>query len=151
MPRALAIDIKIEGLRETLKAFRDLPKDASAELRTAAGKIAEDMAGWIKSAAALDSPQSALMVPTVKVARDRVPAVTIGGARRVGSSRAQAYKILLGANFGARSFPQFREWAGKGNDFFVFRNIEAHSAEIEERYLDAADRIIRAWSQSQGV
>lgn len=149
--RQLTVNIEISGLRETLRAFRDLPKDAAAELRDEAGIIANDMVDWIRSAAMIDSPQSAALAPTVKVARDRVPAVTVGGAARITSSRAPAYAILFGANFGARSFPQFREWAGAGQDYFIFANIDKHRREIEERWLDAADRVIRAWSSSTGV
>lgn len=148
---ALSIGIEIEGLRETLRAFRDLPKDASAELRDEAGKIASDMVDWIRSAALVDSPQSAALAPTVRVTRDRVPAVTVGGTTRITSSRKPAYAILFGANFGARTFPQFREWAGKGQDYFIFKNIDTHAKDIEARWLDAADRVIRAWSTSGGV
>lgn len=149
--RQLVINVEISGLRETLRALRDLPKDASAELRDEAGKIAADMVGWIQAAANADTPQSAAVGATAKVARDRVPAVTVGGATKITSSRAPAYAILFGANFGARSFPQFREWAGKGQDYFIFANIDDHQAEIEERWLSAADRVIAAWSNSTGV
>lgn len=150
--RPLVVNVKIDGLRETLRAFRELPKDASEELRVEAGKIATDMAGWISSAAVADSRQSALLAGTVKVRRDRVPVVEIGGSAKVGTgtgrNKGRAYQILFGANFGARSFPQFRSWAGKGKDYFVFANIEAHEREIEDRYLDATDRIIAKWSTS---
>lgn len=153
--RPLVVDVKIDGLRETLRAFRELPKEASVEMRDEAGKIAQDMAGWISSAASADSRQSALLAGTVKVRRDRVPVVEIGGTAKVGTgtgrSKGRAYQILFGANFGSRSFPQFRQWAGKGNDYFVFKNIEAHEREIENRYLDAADRVIAKWSSSTGA
>lgn len=149
--RALQINVEITGLRETLRAFRDLPKDASAELRDEAGKIAQDMVEWIQAAARSDSPQSAALADTVKIARDRVPAVTVGGASKITSSRAPAYAILFGANFGARTFRQFRAWAGKGQDYFIFSNIDQHAKEIEERWLSAADRVVTAWSHSQGV
>lgn len=149
--KALVINIKIDGLRETVRAFRDLPKDASAELRDAAGEIADDMVGWIRNAAENDSAQSALMAGTVKVVRDRVPAVTVGGSGKVGSNRVPAYKILFGANFGSRSLRQFRPWAGQGQDYFIFSNIDTHAKEIEARWLDAADKIIDKWSHSEGV
>jgi hypothetical protein len=149
--KALVINVKIDGLRETMRAFRGLPKDASAELRDAAGEIADDMVGWIRNAAENDSAQSALMAGTVKVVRDRVPAITVGGSTRVGRNRAPAYKILFGANFGSRSMRQFRPWAGQGQDYFIFSNIEGHAKEIEARWLDAADKIIDRWVHSEGV
>jgi hypothetical protein len=149
--RPLVINVKIDGLRPLLRAFRDLPKEASDELRDEAGRIAQDMADWIAAGARGESKQAALVAGTTKVRRDRVPVVEIGGASKVGTGSGRpgkAYEILFGANFGARSFPQFRSWAGRGNDYFVFSQIEAHEREIENRYLDAADRVIQAWSTS---
>lgn len=150
--RPLIINVEIEGLQATLRAFRELPKNASDELRDEAGEIAASMAGWIRDAANADSRQSALVANTVKVLRDRVPVVSIGGASRVGTGtgrkKGKAYEILFGANFGSRTYRQFRPWAGKGNDYFVFTQIEAHEREIESRYLDAADRVITKWSTS---
>lgn len=142
----------IEGLSATLRAFRELPNDASAEIRDEAGAIATDMVGWVASGARAESRTAARVAGTAKVLRDRVPAMSIGGASKVGTGtgrqKGRAYQLLFGANFGARTYPQFRRWAGKGNDYFVFRQIEAHEREIESRYLDAADRVIRKWSTS---
>lgn len=148
---SLTINVQIEGLRETMRAFRDLPQEASTELRDASGLIANDMVTWIKNAAMGDSAQSAAVAGTTKAVRDRVPVVQIGGAKKVTSSKAAAYKILFGANFGSRTLKQFRSWAGVGNDYFIFKNIDQHRGEIEARWLDAADAAIRKWSQSEGV
>lgn len=150
--KPLVINVTIENLRATLRAFNELPKDASNELRDEAGKIAGKMAGWIESGARESSRQAALVAGTVKVRRDRVPVVEIGGAKKVGTGsgrrKGKAFEILFGANFGARTYRQFRPWAGKGNDFFVFKQIEAHEREIENDYLDAADRVLAKWSTS---
>lgn len=149
--KPLVINVKIDGLLGTLRAFRELPKDASEELRVAAGELAADMVGWIAAGARAESRTAARVAGTAKVNRDRVPSVSIGGSSRVGTGsgrqKGKAYQLLFGANFGSRgAYRQFRPWAGKGNDFFVFKQIEAHEREIESRYLDAADRIIAKWS-----
>lgn len=154
--RALVINVQIDGLRETLRAFNKLPKEASEELRLAAMRIADDMAGWVGAGARAESRTAARVAGTIKVRRDRVPVIEIGGASVVGTGsgrrKGKAFQLLFGANFGSRgAYPQFRAWAGKGNDFFVFKQIEGHQREIESRYLDAADRIVTAWSTSEGV
>jgi hypothetical protein len=150
--RPLIINVQIVGLPATLRAFRELPADASAEIRDEAGKIAGSMVGWVAAGARAESRTAARVAGTAKVLRDRVPAMSIGGASKVGTGtgrrKGKAYQLLFGANFGARTFPQFRAWAGRGNDYFVFTQIEAHEREIEDRYLDAADRVIRKWSTS---
>lgn len=154
MGKGLTINVKIEGGRETLKAFRDLPKEASNELRDAAGLIADDMVGWVQNAAEGTSRQAALVAGTVKRVRDRVPAIVIGGSARVGTGtgrrKGAAYQILFGANFGSRSLRQFPAWAGVGNDYFVFSSINDHAREVEERWLNAADEIGRRWASNTG-
>jgi hypothetical protein len=154
MAKGLTISVKIEGGRETLKAFRDLPKEASDELRDAAGLIADDMVGWVQNAAANAGRQAALVGDTVKRVRDRVPAVVIGGSKVVGTGtgrrKAKAFQILFGANFGSRSLKQFPAWAGVGNDYFVFASIEEHASEVEERWLAAADAIGQRWAHDSG-
>lgn len=150
--RSLVINVKIDGLRETLRAFNALPKDASNELRDEAMAIADDMAGWIRAGALAESRTAARVAGTLKVRRDRVPVVEIGGASKVGTGtgrqKGKAFQLLFGANFGARQYSQFKAWAGRGNDFFVFKQIEGHQSEIERRYYEAVDRVIARWSQS---
>jgi hypothetical protein len=153
--KGLVINVKIEGGRETLRAFRELPKVASDELRDAAGKIADDMVGWVQNLASSTSRQAALVAGTTKRVRDRVPAVSIGGSKRIGTGtgrrKGAAYEILFGANFGSRSHRQFPAWAGVGNDYFVFKSIEAHAHEVEERWLGAADAIGQRWASDTGL
>lgn len=81
--RTLTYSLHIDGARETLKALRELPKDADAEIRDRAGDIAADLVPAIQAAARSDrSPQSRLMASTVKVRRDRLPVVVAGARRR---------------------------------------------------------------------
>lgn len=140
--KPLTIAVQITGLHETLTALRGVPKEANAELRDAAGRLAEDMLGWVRREAR-GNPQATAVAATAKVARDRLPAIQLGGTTRITSTRAPAWKILFGANFGARRFHQFRPWAGRGRDYFVWRAVEAHAVEIADRWLAAADGIIR--------
>ena len=57
----LRIGVRIEGARETLNAFRKLPKEASAELRKASQVIAERVAVKARHAGESDAaPQSPL-------------------------------------------------------------------------------------------
>jgi hypothetical protein len=142
---ALTVKVRITGLRETLAAFRDLPKVASAELRDAAGRIAETIARSASSRGRVSSKRSALMADTVKVARDRVPAVTVGGSARVGSRDAPAWALVFGDEFGARSYPQFRDHLGS-RGYWFFTTIEGEEQRISEEWNRAADEIIRRWS-----
>lgn len=140
--KELMVTVRIDGLRETLAALRALPKDASNELRTAALEISKELATAAGESGTREGGQAALVATTVKARRDRVPVVVAGGTKRLGSNRAPAYKLLFGSEFGADRFEQYRPHVGRGSYWF-FRTIEDEETEIAERWLTAADEIIR--------
>lgn len=149
----ITVKIRISGARETIAAFRDLPKDASDALRDANQKISEDLAVRVAAAARGSDAQSALVAPTVKARRDRLPTVQAGGRRRAGSqsrrSKGQrpttASDLLFGSNFGATQLKQFRAHTGGGTDYWFYRTVEANQALIEGQWHDAADRVLKEW------
>jgi hypothetical protein len=144
--KPLTVRVRITGVRETLKAFKDLPKQAADELRTASGKIAEFMATTARSRGSMSSSRSSLVAGTVKVARDRVPVVQVGGSKALGTRRTPAWKMLFGDEFGARSFPQFRAHRGS-KGYWFFSSIEGNESRIDTEWNAAADEIVRKWSK----
>lgn len=143
----LTVKVKITGARETLAAFRHLPDDANRELRTATLKIADSLATQIRGAATGSSAQSALVAPTVKAKRDRVPVIEAGGSKKVGTNKKPAHKILFGANFGATVLRQFRPHRGAGdNDYWFFHTVESQEARIDREWNEVADKIIARWA-----
>lgn len=145
--RGLSVNIQIDGLKETLKAFRHLPKEATAELRDAATKVSQKIADKAKAAGRADSsPQSALVAPTVKAKRDRVPVVQAGGASRVGRNRVPVHKVLFGSEFGSNRFSQFhRPHQGRQGAWF-FPVVEDNAALIDREWNEAADTVVRRFS-----
>jgi hypothetical protein len=135
---ALTVSVRIEGVRETLGAFRRLPKEASDDLRRRTLELADVLAGRMAGAARADSAQSALMAPTLKAVRDRVPAITAGGATRVGRNSVPAYKIIFGSEFGSTILRQYRPHLGRGS-YWMWRTVEANQVEI----AGAWDRVAR--------
>lgn len=152
----ITVRLSITGARETLRAFRDLPKDASKELRDANQAISEDLAGLIAAAARGSDAQSAAVAPTVKARRDRLPTVVAGGKRRATKQRRRskgqdpttASDILFGSNFGATYLPQFRPHNGGAgsDDYWFFRTVEREEPRIVSEWEDAADRVLREWA-----
>lgn len=140
--RTLTVTVRITGIRETLRAFRNWPDDARRELRAASLSIAGVVAVRIKTAAA-QNPQSALMVPTVRARLDNVPTIEAGRERRVGSNRVPAYKVLFGSEFGSHVLPQFRAFNTDG--YWFFRTVKTNEGYIEGEYLDAVDEVNRKW------
>jgi hypothetical protein len=145
--KALTVTIHIDGLRETLAAFRRLPPEASEQLRIRSLQISEVIASRVRSAAHADSGQAALMAPTVKARRDRVPAVAAGGSVRVGRNRKPAFKVLFGSEFGSNHLRQFRPHLGRGSYWF-FRTVEENEDWMASAWRRAADDVIAAFTRS---
>ncbi|WP_344231470.1 hypothetical protein [Kribbella hippodromi] len=138
--------MSIAGARETLAAFRQLPKDASKELRDASTRISEVEAVKIRSAAASSSAQSALVAPGIRARRDRLPSIVVGGARKVGRNRKPLNKIMYGANFGATALKQFRPHRGAGDeDYWFFSTVEKDLPQMVDQWGRAVDKVIRRW------
>ena len=156
MPNTVSLNLTITltGARETLKAFKDLPPEATVAMRDAALEVSESMVGWIQNAARADSPQAAALAGTVRANRDRIPNVTVGGAKRVTSTGAKAFQILFGANFGAVTYrepgqvPYFvHDHAGPGKDYWIWATAEAHATEIDSAWNAAADTVLDNWAK----
>jgi len=158
--KALTVKMHIDGVHQTLAAFRRLPKEASDSLRDHTLDLSKDLARKVAAAARVDSRQSAAVAPTVKALRDRVPAIVAGGMTRVGTPRVPAYAVIFGSEFGAKhrfgwysgsryaaSFGrQYRRHVGRGSYWF-FRTVEENEAMIGQAWTRVADDIIDAWSR----
>lgn len=140
--RTITVTVRITNLRPTLRKFKDLPEDATKEMRAASLSIAGVLAVDIKNEARANA-QSALMVPTIRAMRDRVPVVQGGGSRRVGRNRVPAFKVLFGAEFGAHSLAQFRPFNSTG--YFFFPTVDASRDYIDREYNKAADEVLAKW------
>jgi hypothetical protein len=146
----LTITIKIDGATETLRAFRDLPKDATNRLRDKAGEIADALRPAVEAAARTDtSPQSKLVAGTVKVKRDRIPALVAGGTKRLGVNRVPAYKLLFGSEFGSVRYKQFNKLHQGQEGSWFFPVVEREAARISAAWNEAADEIIAEFSGGQ--
>lgn len=149
MGSRLTITIKIEGLRETLAKFKELPPEASAELRKAARKVAEDVANDARRRAAQRGGQAALLVPTVKTNLDRVPSVSAGGSQRLGRNRKPAYKLLFGAEFGAKFLKQFKPRNTFG--YWFYPAYYSNKDKIDEQWTVAADAIVNKFTSGDVI
>lgn len=143
----LVVRVRITGVRETLRACRELPDDAQRELRDRSKALAESLAVQIRAAAVSDSGQSALMAPTVRARRDRVPVIVAGGPKRVGRNRKPAHKILFGSEFGSNALRQFRPHRG-ASSYWFFRTVEDNSARIDREWNAAASDVLARWGRS---
>lgn len=102
---ANGVQIHVDGLLETLKAFqgleRDVRRQANGELRQAAGQCASGLTTRLVAAAGGSGvPVAPRVARSVKVKSDRLPVVSIGGSTRVGRYGAPAAALVWGSEHG---------------------------------------------------
>jgi hypothetical protein len=95
----------VEGLTA---ALRSLGPEASTRLRDASQAIASDLATDARMRGAAVGGAMSLVWPTIRGTRDRVPALAMGGTRRIpgrSGDRQTVGDLLWGAEFGGRGRP----------------------------------------------
>ena len=108
--RGLAIEV--DGLTETLKAVNGLERElerpaANKELRQAAKTCATVLAAQLARAAMSSGvPVAPRVASSIRVKSDRLPVVSIGGAKKVGTGKRGAAAALgWGSEQGPKSDP----------------------------------------------
>jgi hypothetical protein len=143
MARAKSFDTYIEGLNQVLRAFKALPKEASAELRQASQAVASQhmMPAWQEAARSGAGPWGEVIANSVKVRRDRVPAIQIGGNRKAFSGGATATMVRYPSDSGQKrdSFAPFEQtnWIS---------NVRGYQGPALQEWAQAVDRIVAKWS-----
>jgi hypothetical protein len=143
----ITVTVKIDGLRETLAKFRELPKEANDQLRTESQKLSGDLADVIKANAGSEGRQWGILARTVKARKDRVPVVTAGGAVKLGRNREPAYKLLFGAEFGATYLHQFKPRTPGNEGYVFFKSAKRMQPTIGEAWNRAADDIVTRFGE----
>lgn len=154
----LQVRMQIDGVQETLKAFRALPKEANAELRRASLEISRLLAQRIAAAGRREGGQAALLAGTAKAKYDRAPAVKVGGAKAVGRHGTPAWQLLIGSEFGhggqggkgegSRDFaPHGFERRQSPEGIWIFPTVRRNESDIAVRWQQAADLIVRKFGE----
>jgi hypothetical protein len=115
-------DITIEGLNRVLRALRDFPPEAAAELRDESQAIANNlMVPSFRSAAMGVDSWGPKLAASVRAKRDRVPSVSIGYARKVYSGGASSVMLRFPTHAGypRQSHAPFVEtdWIDRGKSY----------------------------------
>lgn len=129
------------------KALRKLPKEATVELRNRSVVIAAREADKAKSEATSQGGLAALVAPSIRSTRDRVPKISMGNSKRLPARNGRARSgpnqtignVIWGAEFGGQrreTTQQFKPWLGH-TGHFLYPTIRADSDEIHAEYSDA--------------
>lgn len=148
MAQNKTFDTYVVGLNEVLRSFRALPKEASNELRTASQAVADKhMApAWRNAAINYAGPWGQKIADSVKVKRDRVPAVNIGGARKKFSGGASPTMVRFPSDKGnqGRAGDATPSAFGTGSSWMA--NVKQYQGGAMEEWAQAVNRIVLKWS-----
>ena len=127
----------LRGLGRVEKSLRD---ESNGRLRDAAGNGAAALIVTLRqSAGSSATPQAAIVAQTLRVRRDRLVSVAVGGRARVGSRGTAAGAILWGSERGGHNFD-----APRGGNYWIRPAVEAFRQGPAERlYLEAVSGILR--------
>lgn len=101
---------------------KELRADINSRIRNAAWATSDVLAQDLRQASAFGPPQASLVAQTIRVRRDRIPKVAIGGTKRVGHRRTKAGALLFGSERGGPKFtrpPGGNYWIKPTVDRFI--------------------------------
>lgn len=145
MASSKTFDAYVDGLDEVLRAFRQLPKDASNELRQASSSIAERhmVPAWKNAALYYAGPWGDKIANTVRVRRDRIPAVQIGGNRKVFRGGATPTMVRYPSDAG-QVRPSIPAAFGDGGDWIS--KVRTYQPAALREWSQAVDRVVAKWA-----
>lgn len=101
----------------------ELRRNTNRRLRQAAGDASRGLVPILRGAGAgAATPQAAIVARTVRVKSDRLPAVQVGGSRRVGRRRTPAGLLVWGSEGGGRNFA-----APRGGSYWIAPTVDDYA------------------------
>lgn len=138
----VSVDVDIRG---ALRALRGISKDAPKELREASVRIVDKEIPKIRGAAAERGRQAAAAARSLRARRDRIPAIAVGGRKRVTSTKnGYAGSIYFGSEHGSSRYKQFPPHRGSSSYWF-WDTLGNDSADMMREWGEAYDEVARQW------
>jgi len=163
-------------IRAILRAFSKMDKQANKDLRDLSKTISQDLVSEFRNAARGTRwypEQASFVAQSARVARDRTPSVTLGGAKRYSTSdnrRVAAGSLLFLSEFGSpesRQRDRFRNQAqrrnnsrgglqgpprspreGRGNrGWWLFPRLKRLQPSILRRWIEGANKVADTWGK----
>jgi hypothetical protein len=145
------LSVEVDGMMETLAAVKgveaSLRPAINGELRDAAETSAGELAVELVSAASTSGvPVAPLVARSIRVKRDRIPVVSIGGAMRVGTGgdRAPAGRLVWGSEQGPKG--EINHWAvPPSSGYWIAPAVERYSRHALANFQRAVLEIFKRY------
>jgi hypothetical protein len=138
-PVTINADELIPLMRALSSCEAELRRNTNKRLREAAGECARGLLPRLHAAAAsAPTPQARIVARTAKVSSDRLPAVKVGGSRKVGRRKTPAGRLVWGSERGGHTFV-----AARGGSYWLDPAASAYARTAAPSvYLKAVARIL---------
>ena len=160
---------QVEGLRETLRAFSKLDKDAQKAARDEVQKVANLLAQEIASAGRRQGDsRNRHVAGSIRGTRERSPVIKIGSAQRMAAAgRPRASDLMFGMEFGSTDlasrggdnatrrggrpgwrFPERTPKKGRGNEgSWIFPTAAKQQPRAVSLWAAALEKAARDWGR----
>ena len=146
MARA-GLTVEMDGIFETLKAVQaieaDLRPGVNNELRDAAEASAGELGDLLRASASSSGvPVAPRVAGSIRVKRDRIPVVSIGGGARVGARGAPAGVLVWGSEQGPKG--SINHWAvPPSSGYWIAPAVDRYGRTALERFRRAVADVFR--------
>ena len=153
----ISIKVADKDIFAILRTFKVMDKMASDDLRG----VAQDLANEIKDAIIVRasfaqdingkdiSRQAVAVAKSIRVERDRIPKIAIGGSSVVTSSGTRAGTLVFGVEFGSynrKNLPKRSPKVGSGNSgYFIFPTLKIMQKTISDKWVAGVGKIADEW------
>lgn len=162
----VSMKLDMSDYRGLLKALSQMDKESQGALKDDVASISRWTAqGMIYAAYGAPMPaQAAIVASTIRVNRDRVPNVTIGGSKGKASGGANAGQLLFGNEMGGERnafanktafpnggyrFPERSPRKGRGNTgYWIFPSLVEMQPTIRRRWEQAVNKVMDNWART---
>jgi hypothetical protein len=171
----LVIDEKT--YRDLMATFKTMPKDIQTELRQRNQMMMKNLVHEINQAAhyAPNPRQAVALAKGARANKDRIPSITIGGARKaqvhrkgtVNNPKPTYSDLLYGTEFGqnssprvhpenkfpqgGRKFPTLSAQRGRGRrGYFIYPTLRKNQEKIRQNFFAVVDKLIKKDWNSNG-
>ena len=171
----LVIDEKT--YRDLMATFKTMPKDIQTELRQRNQMMMKNLVHEINQAAhyAPNPRQAVALARGARANKDRIPSITIGGARKaqvhrkgtINNPKPTYSDLLYGTEFGqnsspsvhpenkfpqgGRKFPTLSAQRGRGRrGYFIFPTLRKNQEKIRQNFFAVVDKLIKKDWNSNG-
>ena len=109
--------------RRYAASISELRQNTNRRLRQAAGDASRGLIPELQAAASSSAtPQARIVAASVRIKSDRLPAVQVGGSRRIGHRRTPAGRLLWGSEVGGRNFA-----APTGGAYWIAPTVDSYA------------------------